>query len=62
LTGIPFKGIIRNIKEPKIIFNILFDYYVIKGNAFYYKGTISEMIFDIYKQFLLPKDGLKSHL
>jgi hypothetical protein len=55
LTGLPFKGIIRNFKEPKIVFNILFDYFNIKGNLYTLNGTISQAVFNIFAPYRLSK-------
>jgi hypothetical protein len=58
LTGLPFKGIIRNYFEPKIVFNILFDFFVIKSNLFLYQGNIYSLIYKCYGP-LLKNSNLK---
>jgi len=47
LTGLPMKGLIRNYKEPKIIFTIIFDFVATKGNTLIC-GNLSNVVLKIF--------------
>jgi hypothetical protein len=48
LTGLPLKGIITNVKEPRIVYSILYDFFYNKGNMYLYKGDLNNLVRNIY--------------
>jgi hypothetical protein len=47
-SPLPVKGIALNIKNPFIVFTILFDYFIIKGNLCLIRGSISHLVGKLY--------------
>jgi len=48
-TGLPLNGIYSNIRNPIIVYTILFDYFFIKQNFFSYPKTLVDFVTDLYK-------------
>lgn len=54
LTGIPLKGIISNLKQPEIVYTILYDYFKIKKNiSFYNIPLVNFMISRLYNSIYI---------
>jgi hypothetical protein len=51
VTGVPLKGIINNFRNPQVVFIILYDYFKIKGNQYYCKYSLVELLFRLYYKF-----------
>jgi len=48
VSPIPLKGIANNIDNPFIVFTILFDYYIIKGNMYLSRFNIINLVIRLY--------------
>lgn len=59
------RGIIENIKNKFICFNILFDYFFIKGNGYYAKtslvSSVSELYYRLLKNSVIGKNKILSY-
>jgi hypothetical protein len=49
LTGVPLHGLVANITNPKIVFTILYDYVIRNGNLYLYKGSLPNLVLNLYK-------------
>jgi hypothetical protein len=49
LSPLPLKGIALNITNPFIVFTIMFDYFVIKGNLCLVRGSLRSLIGNLYQ-------------
>jgi hypothetical protein len=49
LSPLPLKGIALNLKNPFIVFTIIFDYFMIKGNLCLVKGSLRNLIGNLYQ-------------
>jgi hypothetical protein len=47
LTGLPMKGLIRNYKEPKIIYSIILDFVLTKQNTLIV-GNLANVVLKIF--------------
>jgi hypothetical protein len=54
-TGIPMKGLIENIDNIFIIYQILFDYYFIKGNLYMAKSNLVWVVASLIRAVLRSK-------
>lgn len=48
LSPLPIKGIARNITNPYIVFTILFDYFITKGNQYLYRRDLISLVCALY--------------
>jgi hypothetical protein len=46
---LPLKGISRNLNNPFIVYTILFDYFITKGNLYLVRGGIRNLICKLYQ-------------
>jgi hypothetical protein len=60
LSPIPIKGIALNIKNPYIVYTILFDYFIIKGNQYLVRGGIRNLICRLYSNITFTEYDRKS--
>lgn len=61
LTGIPLKGIISNIKNPRIVFTILYDFFKIKNNPVLYTTSLVNFVVNqLYLSLSVPVFNRKS--
>jgi len=49
VSGLPLNGLVENLSNPFIIYTFLFDYFVIKGNQYMFKGSILDMVCSLYR-------------
>jgi hypothetical protein len=58
LSPIPVKGIHNNLESPSTVFMVLFDYFIIKGNLYMCKSSLTSLIINIYNRVrFLDKSG-----
>jgi hypothetical protein len=62
ITGIPLKGIISNLKNPQIVYTILYDYFKIKKNLYLGKDSLVKMISHLYKSIYILERTKKKTL
>lgn len=62
VTGLPMRGIIDNIRNPFIVFQILFDYYHIKGNLPSYQHSLVLTVAEIMRALSLHKISQKGKI
>jgi len=59
VTGVPLAGLVNNLLNPTIIYTILYDYFVVKGNLYMYKNDLLTLVCNLYfgykSSFLFPK-------
>lgn len=48
LSGLPMRGIVDNIKNPFIVWFILFDYFHIKKNTYFGKPGLDRLVAQFY--------------
>jgi len=51
ITGAPLRGILTNINNIYILYNILFEYFQIRGNTFMFKGSIMDLCVSLVREF-----------
>jgi hypothetical protein len=49
VSGLPLNGLVENLSNPFIIYTFLFDFFVIKGNQYMFKGSILDMVCSLYR-------------
>jgi len=60
VTGLPMKGVIDNISNIFIIFQILFDYFMVKGNMYIAKANLAFVVVEILRVVQLRSQGLET--
>jgi hypothetical protein len=48
ITGIPLKGIISNLKDPRIVYSILYDFFKIKRNLWTSNFSLVSLLSQLY--------------
>jgi hypothetical protein len=57
LSPLPLKGISRNLNNPFIVYTILFDYFITKGNLYLVRGGIRNLICKLYQNIQFVEYG-----
>jgi len=52
LSPVPLKGIASNIDNPFIVYTIIFDYFITKGNLYLSKLTLIGLVIRLYKNLV----------
>jgi hypothetical protein len=52
VTPIPLKGIANNIDNPFIVYTILFDYFIVKGNMYLSRLSIVSLVIRLYNNLV----------
>lgn len=58
ITGLPLKGILSNVKNPFIVFTIIYDYYKIKGNLYLSNYSLVDLVRRFYFKLMFGKECL----
>jgi hypothetical protein len=49
ITGLPIKGIVNNFGNPRVIYTILFDFFIVKENVYISQYNLSDLIAKLYQ-------------
>jgi hypothetical protein len=52
LSPIPLKGIGNNIDNPFIVYTILFDYFIVKGNLYLSRSSVISLVIRLYNNLI----------
>nr|UPW42080.1 MAG: putative RNA dependent RNA polymerase [Inner Mongolia sediment mitovirus 5] len=49
ITGLPMRGLVKNLANPFIVYTILYDFFKIKGNVYTYSGNLVSLVKLFYR-------------
>lgn len=52
VTGLPVKGLVEQLRNPFIVYTILYDFFKVKGNVYLFGGSILSLVVRLYKGVL----------
>lgn len=55
LTGLPLNGLLDNINNYKVVINTLYDYCIRRNNLWLYKGSLCDLIINLYFKMKLTR-------
>lgn len=55
LTGLPLRGLLHNINNYKVVINTLYDYSIRRSNLWLYKGSLVDLVINLYFKLKLTK-------